>query len=156
VKYVESIVFIDSSGPMAQHEGMTQDVVNKLGPLIGNIGAVPCAENPVPSILDIFASSEFSSQLRAENGVTKLVFCVSSGERDGTSHMLIEHRLETLPPDVYFIFVTIGTDDVTKMWFEHLINKHTAHGKKFAVMREYADESIGDEFTRCVRQLLEH
>lgn len=154
MKYIESFVFIDNSGPMARHEGMTSDVVTKLSLLAGNMGAVSCTTRSVPSILDIFADPESWPQIRTESGVTKLVFCVSSGEsEDGTSRVLIERELGLLPPEVYLIFATIGTSDVTKVWFEYLV-KHPAYGKKFAIMREYAEESIEDEFTRCIGQLL--
>lgn len=121
------------------------------------MGAVACTERSVSSIFDIFANPELWPLIRTESGVTKLIFCMSSGEcEDGTSRIILERELGLLRPDVYLILVTVGTSVVTKAWFEYLISKHPSHGKKFAVMRDYADESVEDEFTRCVRQLLEH
>jgi len=157
VKQVESTIFIDNSSPMTRHEGVVEYAVDKLRTLIEDFGAVLCVERTVSSVLHIFTNPEILPRVRPEEGVVKLVFCLTNSEcEDGTSRMLIEHGLATLPPNVYFIFTTVATDDSTKVWFEYLINKHPAHGEKFAVMREYAEESIEDEFARCVRQLLEH
>lgn len=149
--FIASVIFVDSRNPMGPRHHEVAEMFTTLESQLSETEVTSIAERTTASILDSFTDAQ--AHLTDRQGCGTIVICVTNGERDASLQMLIEQRLTLLPRHTLFIFATMGTDASTEAWFEHLINDHPYHGKTFAVMRDYINEGVDDEFVRCLNLL---
>ncbi len=148
MKNIEGLILMDRPGYLAGGVAILEDLER----LMREAEITFALERPasIPEALTYIRPPE-------RNGATRVVFGVTNGEYGGSAEQaLVEQMLSTLPHGVLFIFVTVGIDsnESVQAWFEHLIKDHPAYGRTFAVMREYAQESFKDEFTKCMELLI--
>jgi len=152
VKPIEGMILIDDSASMrpTRNNGVLDFMMKKLAPLMMSV-TDDFGELSVPSTLEALEQANRVTPGATLTNCPKIIVCVTNGNcEDGMSRQLIEHTLTELPAHIFFVFQTVGIiDDPAHAWFESLA-KREDHGKKFAVVRHYREESADALFREYV------